>query len=336
MTDRNGILTAGNFLVDYVKLIDGYPEEDMLTLILGQTKSNGGGPYNMAKNLSLMKAPFPIQAAALLGDDVNGRWILSDLEAHGVDVSLVRFTDARGTSYTDVMSNLRNGRRTFFHDPGTNALFDGAQVDFTETSAKILHLGLLMILETMDSFAEDGRTHAAHFLQRASEAGLITSIDLVSTEHPRFREIALSAIPHADYVIINELEVSRILGRTVPGDSVEAMLDAAGELLALGAGKAVVIHSADGAVHAGHAGTESLGSLVLPGGFIRGANGAGDAFASGFLYAVHEGWTVAEQLRLGICAAAACLADTTPSGGLLPMEQCLALGERYGFRIIPE
>ena len=318
---RQGILTAGNFLVDYIKLIDDYPAEDMLAIIRSQTRSNGGGPYNMLKNLSRMKAGFPIHAATLLGEDDNGRWILSDLEAHGIDTSLVRFTSERGTSFTDVMCNQRNGRRTFFHDPGTNALFDGGHVDFHSCGAKILHLGLLTILEKMDSFADDGETLAAHFLARARAAGFITSVDLVSTEHPRFREIALSAMRHTDYLVINELEAARVLGREVAGDSAVALRAAAAELLALGVQKAAVIHS-----------SHSLGSLMLPEDFIKGANGAGDAFATGFLHAVHEDRSVEEQLELGVCAAAACLTDTTPSGGLLPVDECLALGLKYGFR----
>jgi sugar/nucleoside kinase (ribokinase family) len=329
---RQGILTAGNFLVDYIKLIDDYPAEDMLAIIRSQTRSNGGGPYNMAKNLSLMKAGFPVHAAALLGDDDNGRWILADLEAHGIDTSLVRVTDERGTSFTDVMSNQRNGRRTFFHDPGTNALFDGSQIDFGKTTAKIMHLGLLMILEKMDSFADDGETFAAHFLARASAAGLITSIDLVSTEHPRFRDIALSALRHTDYAIINELEASRILGRVIPSDSVADLQRATGELIALGVRRAAVIHTE----HGGFLSTAdgqfiSRPALKLPTGFIQGANGAGDAFATGFLYGIHEDWALEKSLDLGIGAAAACLSDPTPSNGLLPITKLLDLSDKYEF-----
>ena len=33
-TPRQGILAAGNFIVDYVKIIDGYPAQDMLASIL--------------------------------------------------------------------------------------------------------------------------------------------------------------------------------------------------------------------------------------------------------------------------------------------------------------
>jgi sugar/nucleoside kinase (ribokinase family) len=323
---RQGILAAGIFLVDYIKLIDDYPAEDMLAIIRSQTRSNGGEPYNMVKNLSLMQADFPIQAATLLGDDDNGRWILEDLQAHGVDTTFVHFTKERGTSFTDVMTNQKNGRRTFFHDPGTNALFDGSQIDFTSNSAKIFHLGQLMIMETLDSFADDGETYASHLLARASEAGLITSIDLVSTEHPRFRDIALSALRQSDFAIINELEASRILGRSVAEDSVDDLAAATAELVKLGARRAAIIHTPKGGFLTTADGKFiSMPSPKLPDGYILGANGAGDAFATGFLYGVHEEWSMEECLKIAIGAATACLSHPTPSNGLRPIAECLAL-----------
>ena len=37
-------------------------------------------------------------------------------------------------------------------------------------------------------------------------------------------------------------------------------------------------------------------------------------------------------LRLGACVAASCLRHPTPSGGIPPLRECVALGERWGFR----
>ncbi|MDA0811743.1 MAG: hypothetical protein O3C21_05050, partial [Verrucomicrobia bacterium] len=51
--ERNGILAGGNFIVDHVKVVDHYPEQEMLASILSESMSNGGGPYNVLKDLSL-------------------------------------------------------------------------------------------------------------------------------------------------------------------------------------------------------------------------------------------------------------------------------------------
>lgn len=37
MTPRSGILAGGNFIIDYVKMIDSYPQQDMLSNIISET-----------------------------------------------------------------------------------------------------------------------------------------------------------------------------------------------------------------------------------------------------------------------------------------------------------
>jgi hypothetical protein len=65
-TQRTGILAAGNFIVDHVKIIDHYPQQDMLANILGESQSNGGGPYNVLKDLA---QPGMCRGALKVADD---------------------------------------------------------------------------------------------------------------------------------------------------------------------------------------------------------------------------------------------------------------------------
>jgi sugar/nucleoside kinase (ribokinase family) len=57
-------------------------------------------------------------------------------------------------------------------------------------------------------------------------------------------------------------------------------------------------------------------SVKVPDEEIAGANGAGDAFAAGFLHVLHEGGGVAEALENAVRIAAQSLRDATPSGGV--------------------
>jgi sugar/nucleoside kinase (ribokinase family) len=335
---RRGILAAGNFIIDYVKLIDAWPEQDMLTNILSETSSNGGGPYNVLKDLAAMGAGYPLEACGLTGQDANGDWILHDCQAAGIDTGQLHQTTEAPTSYTDAMTVATTGRRTFFHQRGANAKFNETHVDFSATTAKHFHLGYLMLLDTMDSFASAGRTHASLALEAAKRTGLSTSVDIVSTENTQFREIAESALPFTDVLVINEIEAGKVAGlqlKTASGVSVDACVDAARMLLTRGVHRQVVIHFVEGAIVAGKDGTVvKHGSLNLPAGFIAGATGAGDAFAAGYLHGWHEGWSVARCLQLGVCAAASCLAHPTPSRGLQPVEACLRLGDTHGYRTL--
>jgi sugar/nucleoside kinase (ribokinase family) len=221
-------------------------------------------------------------------------------------------------------------------------LFTEEHLDFSKTNAKHLHLGYLMLLDAMDSFTEDGtRTRASLALEAARAAGLTTSVDMVSTENERFREIAASAMAYTDYLVINEIEAGKAASRvlkTERGTDVEGCVEAAKYLLhENGVRRQVAIHFTEGAVAVDADGTVTKhGSLILPDGFIVGATGAGDAFAAGYVHGIHEGWDTMDCLELGVCAAAACLTHPTPSGGLRSVEECLALGEKFGYQELGE
>ena len=108
---------------------------------------------------------------------------------------------------------------------------------------------------------------------------------------------------------------------------------AAQALLDAGVRKEVIIHFEAGAIIVEKDGSvHHQTSLKLPPGFIAGATGAGDAFAAGYLHGTHEDWPVAARLKLAVCTAAMCLTHPTPSQGLKPVAECLALAEQLGFR----
>ncbi len=65
---------------------------------------------------------------------------------------------------------------------------------------------------------------------------------------------------------------------------------------------------------------------------IDGTKGAGDALAAGILLGVHEEWLMADNLKLGVCAAAASLFHPSCSAGILSLNDCLALAERYEYK----
>jgi len=330
-TSRQGVLAAGNFIVDYVKIIDGYPAQDMLASIVSESRSNGGGPYNVLKNLTAMKVPFPLAACGLVGDDTNGQWIKRDCQNHRIDVAQLHLSKEHPTSYTDAMTVESTGRRTFFHCRGANAHFDLKHCSFGKTQARIFHLGYLLLLDRMDNF-EGGQTIAAKLLFNARSAGLETSVDMCSATNLQFREIALSALPLTDHLVINEIEAGLTLGEIIDAKNAGWLLRSAEQLLSLGVKKTVTIHTEHGAVCATAEGLRlKQPSLKLPAGYSKGATGAGDAFAAGMLYGLHESLEIQERLKLAVCCAAACLADPTPSKGLRPVRDCLALGELFGF-----
>ncbi|MDB6155838.1 MAG: PfkB domain protein [Chthoniobacteraceae bacterium] len=336
MTPRKGILAAGNWIIDHVKVIDTWPAQDALANIFSRSRGTGGSPYNILVDLARMQTPFPLEALGLVGDDEDGASIFADCAQRSIGTVQLQKTAAAPTSYTDVMSIQGTGRRTFFHARGANALLDSEHFDFSKSGARIFHLGYLLLLDRLDGPSATHGTVAAEILSRAQLAGLKTSIDVVSEDSDRFAKIVLPALPHVDLCIMNEFEAGRVTGRQIRvGDVLDrtALRQAMAELIAAGVRERVVVHFPEGACALGVDGAwHEHGSVRLPDGYIKGAAGAGDAFTAGVLLGWHEGNSIEECLRFGVCAAAANLSDATCTGGLKPLEQCLALGTEFGFR----
>jgi len=60
-----------------------------------------------------------------------------------------------------------------------------------------------------------------------------------------------------------------------------------------------------------------------------------DALAAGVLFGLHEEWPMAECLRLGASAAAACLSHVSCSEGVMSVEDCASLAKRLGYQPLP-
>src|SRR5229473_4460610 len=112
---RRGLLSGGNWIVDQVKLIDVYPQPEQLGNIRSQAQGTGGAPYNVLVDLAKTGVPFPLFAAGLVGQDTLGDRIFDDCRQHKINTRHLSRTPKAPTSYTDVMTEQKDGRRTFFH-----------------------------------------------------------------------------------------------------------------------------------------------------------------------------------------------------------------------------
>ncbi len=188
---REGILAGGNFIVDTVKIIDAWPGQESLASILFESSCNGGGPYNVLKDLANMGVTFPLEAVGLVGNDPNGESIIQDCKANGINTDQITKTNLAATSYTDVMSIISDGKRTFFHNRGANAHMAAKHFDFQSTNCRIFHLAYLMLLDELDKIDGNGRTIASFVLEMAKKNGLATSADLVSVNSDRFSAVVI-------------------------------------------------------------------------------------------------------------------------------------------------
>jgi sugar/nucleoside kinase (ribokinase family) len=334
-----GLVCAGSIVVDVGKIIDAYPPLDHITMIEEVSLSTGGPGLNMAIDLRALGASFPMAMLGAVGDDQYGAFVLSECARLGIDTAGVATLPGVATSFTDAMVEQVGGRRTFFHHVGANGRFDAAEAELP--AARILHVGAPGLHPLMDAPTAEGNGWSA-LLRRARSVGLHTNMELVSLAPERLAEVALPCLPHLSSIVVNELEAGALTGidAPVPGpdgpvdwDALDAM---ARGLVDLGVGLAV-IHFPAGCVAATPDGrVAQQGSVRLPAGEVRSTVGAGDAFAAGVLFGLHEGRPVEECLRLAAASAAACVQGLNTSDGIRPAADCLAAADAVGYRPVGE
>src|SRR5690606_2793957 len=195
----------------------------------------------------------------------------------------------------------------------------------------------LLLLDALDQTDKKYGTRAAALLAKAQDAGLKTSIDVVTEDTDRYAKFVVPALKYTDFLIVNELEAGKISGfkiRQSDGslDTV-SLRHAAGALLQMGIRELVVIHFPEGAFARTRKGEDVWqSSLKIPQKQIAGTAGAGDAFAAGVLMGLHEAWELSRCLLTGVCVAAASLSDPGCTAGVKTLPNCLALAKKYGVR----
>lgn len=330
---NKGIILAGNMLVDALKDIDVYPEHSKLTSIRRVSRALGGLLCNCALDIAALDKDIPITAVGVVGDDDYGRFILDTLgKKKNISLENVKITGA--TSFTDVMCDKTNNTRTFFTFRGASSELTPADFDFDKLDADILHIGYILLLDGLDAKDEEYGTAMARVLADAQRHGIATSIDVVSEESDRYKDIVVPALKYTDYCVINETETERITGIKMTKD--DGNIDpAAAEkaietLRKLGVGRWIVIHSRNESYGADTDGKiVRVPSIDIPRSIIAGTTGAGDAFASGILYAAYREMGLEDAMRFATACATSSLLTPGASDGILTYEQTLAFGEDY-------
>ncbi|HET6440638.1 MAG TPA: carbohydrate kinase family protein [Anaeromyxobacter sp.] len=331
--ERRGILAVGNLLVDKTHRIPAYPPESLLVVINETSTSLGGGPVNVLFDLSQVDPALPLSIAGVVGNDEDGSFIRAECRRRGIDTSHIATAADRPTSFTHVMMSERNATRTFFHWHGSNSRLDVEHVRTLDGPARIAHLAYLLLLEGLDLPDAEYGSKGAHALAILKEKGYRTSLDVISAPDPeRYRRLVVPALPHTDYLIVNEVEAAGMTGTTPAagekGVDWEAALHQCRRILELGVKELAAIHFTEGAValtRSGEHGRQQ--SYHVPKEQVVSTLGAGDAFCAGMLYGIHERYPLDLCLKLGVALAHFNVFAASATGGAVPLERLRELIE---------
>ena len=318
---KKGIAVAGNMIVDMLYPTNGMPKPGELVTITGDVdKSTGGCLCNDIVDLAKLDPQMPLVAVGRTGEDEAGKYIMQKLQEHkNIDLSHVKITGV--SSFTLVMADQISTQRTFYHCRGGNAALCEEDFDWDKLDVDLLHVGYILLLDTLDEEDPVYGTKMAKLLKAAQDHGIKTSIDVVSEASDRFRRLVTPALRYTDYCVINEVEASATTGiplRTEDGELIrENFPKALKAMKDLGVSTWAVIHCPEiGCGLDEQDNYVEVPSLKLPKGWIVGTVGAGDAFCSGVLYGAWKGMDLKTSIELATGAAACSLSEAGATEGM--------------------
>ena len=323
---KKGIAVAGNMIVDILYPTYGIPKPgELVTVSDNIDRSTGGCLCNDIVDLAKLDPTMPLVAVGRTGDDESGKFIMDSLKAHkNIDLSHVKITGV--SSFTLVMADEYSKQRTFYHCRGGNAALCEEDFDWDKLDVDMLHVGYILLLDTLDEEDPDYGTKMAKLLKAAQDHGIKTSIDVVSEASDRFRRLVCPALRYTDYCVINEVEASATTGielRTGDGQLIRENFPKALQAMKdLGVSTWAVIHCPEiGCGLDENNNFVEVPSLKLPEGWIVGTVGAGDAFCSGVLYGAWKGMDLKSAIELATASAACSLSQAGATEGMRPVEE---------------
>ena len=331
---KKGICVAGNMIVDSVYPVRGLPRPGELTTIMdGIQRTTGGALCNVIQDLAVMDRSLPLKALGRVGSDPEGDFIFDTLGKHAnIDLSMIKREGI--TAFTAVMEDTISRERTFFHYRGANAAFCEDDIDWDSIDSVLLHIGYILLLDTLDSEDAEYGTKMARLLCHAKDRGIKTSLDVVSETGDRYKRLVPPSLKYTDYCIINEIEAEQITSiqlRDGHGGLIAADIPKALKVIRdFGVSQWSIIHSPEGGF-----GLDQHGNYVqsptinLPNEAIKRKVGAGDAFCTGVLYAAYRNESLEEALELGNAAACAMLMQLDPVYGIVSVDELKGLRAKF-------
>jgi 5-dehydro-2-deoxygluconokinase len=270
----------------------------------------GGSSANMAVGLARLGANVGIIAS--LGADSLSQYLVDFLNSEKVDTSRVKTVPGYLPSLclTEVSPPDRFPQVFYRHDAVDTLLqVTAADLDYVASSRMFVTNGTSLC-------ASPSRESTYRALERARQAGcrVVLDVDYRSMSWPSPEEAGLAvrlALPYVDILIGNQLEFCLGAGATNVDDAVETLRRAHVPMLVSKLGEqGTRVWTGDESVF--------LPPYSVP---VVSTIGAGDGFASGFLYALLQNLPVAECLHYGNAAAAIVVSRLSCSEAMPSLEE---------------
>lgn len=293
------VTCLGILVADVVgKPVEQLPQRGKLSLV-DRMELHGGG---CANNTGIGLAKIGVKTAVIgkVGSDGFGDFMVNSLQASGVDASGVVRDKSSATSATMVMVH-GDGERSFIHYIGANACLseDDINWDIVKKS-RILHVAGSFLMPGFDG------QPTANVLKKAKELGVTTALDTAWDSKGQWMKLLEPCLQYIDYAVPSIEEARMVTGKQDAADVAKVLMDKGVGIVALKMGsEGCYIKSSDVEIR-----------LPIYRVNAVDANGAGDAFAAGFLAGLVNGWDLERTGKFANATGAFCVTALGATGGI--------------------
>ena len=308
------VTCLGILVADVVGIpVDKMPERGRLALV-DRMELHGGG---CANNTGIGLAKIGVNTAVIgkVGSDGFGDFMVSSLTQNGVDCTGVVRDDFTSTSATMVMVHS-DGERSFIHYIGANATIIEEDVDYNVIkNSKLLHVAGAFLMPGFDGIP------TARVLKKAKEMGVITALDTAWDSRGNWMKLLEPCLEYIDYAVPSIEEARMVTGKHDPQDVAKVLMDKGVKVVGLKMGsEGCYIKSQDAEVRIPIFKVDAVD-----------ANGAGDAFAAGFLAGIVNGWDLEKTGKFANATGAFCVTAIGATTGIKNQATIEKFMEEYKF-----
>ncbi|MHA1819968.1 MAG: carbohydrate kinase family protein [Promethearchaeota archaeon] len=245
----------------------------------------GGSASNIASDLATIG--LKTRYLGILGKDINGDIVLKDMENRGVDCSFIERTDKDSTGISIILMTKWGKDRSILAYKGAVNLIDDQYV-----SEEMIRGCKILAWTSLTS--ESGVRGIKKAIEIARKYNIqvmaCPSISIIKKQ----KEAAIELVKNSDYLSLNNEELAELTGESTTIKGIK-------KVLSWGIKKV--------AVTLGNRGSRLCdGEKLVESGVynveISDTTGAGDAFASGFIYGIIKGFDLETSARYASAMAA--------------------------------
>ncbi len=294
-----GILVKDTF----VGPLQALPRQGELVAIEGMKTRAGGCAANVA--IDLQKQNLTVDLVGCLGRDAAGEILLKELQKSQLNCDQLVYTTEFPTSETVILLVEGEDRR-YLHAFGANKAFTVRHINRDWLAElDVFYLGGLF---AMPGIVAD---ELLALLTFAREQKVITVVDVVLPTNFQHAGEMNKLLPYVDWFLPNDGEAAVLTGRKDPAEAISV-------LRSWGAEGLVVTLGEQGTI--GVLGNEQWRCNTYPWPTID-PSGAGDAFASGLITGIADGWDFPRSLAYASALGASATQAVGTTDGVLTRVQ---------------